>query len=342
MTPLTAIERLVGLQAQTTHTWYLGLWTRLVDFDPDQVSQLLWNRDIVRIALMRSTIHLVSAADCLELRPLTQGVIARVTNGAFGRALAGVDDGELADAARKVVDEEPVTFSELGRRLLTNWPDRDPAALAQGARSLLPMVQVPPRGVWGRSGQAMHTTAQQWLGRDLSAEPSIDQLVLRYLAAFGPASVMDVQAWSGLTKLAEVVNRRRASLVTFTDEEGRELFDLPDAPRPDPETPAPVRFLYDFDNLLLGHADRTRVLDVDFADHGYTAKTNLAPRAVLIDGFVGATWTVTRERETATLSVRPFEAQPDAVMESLEVEGRALLAFNEPTASHHVVQFLAP
>ncbi|HEX2036936.1 MAG TPA: winged helix DNA-binding domain-containing protein, partial [Chloroflexota bacterium] len=240
-----AIEHLVGLQAQTPHTWYVGLWTRLEGFRPPLVADLLAERRVVRLALMRSTIHLVTARDCLFLRPLVQPVIERSMNGNFGRSLAGVDAAALAAAGRALVEERPLTFTELGKRLAERWPGRDPAALAQAVRAWVPLVQVPPRGLWGTSGQARHTSAESWLGRPLDPAPSLEELVVRYLAAFGPAGVMDMQTWSGLTRLGEVVEGLRPRLVTFRDEQGRELFDLPDAPRPDPDTPAPPRFLYD-------------------------------------------------------------------------------------------------
>lgn len=328
-----ALEHLVGLQSQTTHTWYLGLWSRLADYSPEPTGQLLTERHIVRMALMRSTIHLVTAADCLWLRPLVEPVIVRMTRVVFGRNLTGIERAELEAAARELLkDGEPLTFSELGRRMAGRWPDRDPASMAQMARAYIPLVQVPPRGVWGRSGQAAHLPVESWLGRPVDADASPEALVLRYLAAFGPATVRDIQHWSGLTRLAEVVDGLRPELVVFHGEDGRELFDLPDAPRPDEDTPAPVRFVYDFDNLLRSHADITRVKTVDFADHGFTERTGQTPQAVLVDGFVGATWTLAVKRGTATLTVRPFRGLTQAEEEELRAEAEGMLAFSAPKA----------
>jgi hypothetical protein len=329
-----AVERLVGLQAQTPHTWYVGLWARLEDLRPEPISDLLVSREVVRIALMRSTIHLVTARDALALRPLVQPVLERSMNGNFGRHLVGLDRVELIAAGRAAVDAQPRTFSELGRVLAQRWPDRDAASLAQAVRAWVPLVQVPPRGVWGASGQARHTSIEAWLGRSVDAEPDIDGMVLRYLAAYGPATVRDAQTWSGLTRLGEVIDRLRPRLATFRDEAGRELFDHPDAPRPDPDTPAPVRLLYDFDNLLLSHADRSRVITEEFQQHGLP--DGVAPAAVLVDGFARGTWTVTRQRGTATLIIRPLSRLSAQDVDALTVEGGELLSFVAADAVHDV------
>jgi hypothetical protein len=336
-----AVEHLVGLQAQTTHTWYHGLWSRLRDFRPERLAELLVNREVVRVALMRSTIHLVTARDCLGLRPLVQVVIERSTNGSFGRYLKGLDLAPVVAAGRELLEQQPRTFSELGRALAERFPDRDPAALAQTVRAGAPLVQVPPRGVWGASGQSRHTTAESWLGKPLAPNPSVDDLVRRYLAAFGPASVRDVQAWSGLTRLREVADRLRPELVTFRDERGVELYDLPDAPRPDPATPVPVRYLYDYDNLLLSHADRSRFITPNYFQQGFTADGEM-PRLILIDGVTAGLWKIARERGAATLTVRPFQPLSDGDAAALTDEGKDLLTFAEPNATSHDVQFLPP
>jgi hypothetical protein len=336
-----ALEHLVGLQAQTPHTWYVGLWDRLADYTPEPTAQLLREAGVVRMALMRSTIHLVTATDCLWLRPLVEPVIERSTMGAFGRNLVGLDRSELVAAARKLFEDKPLTFSELGRSLARWWPDRDPASMAQAVRASVPLVQVPPRGVWGHSGRAAHLPVETWLGCAVDPAAALEKLVLRYLAAFGPATVRDVQQWCGLTRLAEIVDRLRPQLTVFRDEQGRELFDLPDAPRPHPDTPAPVRFLYDFDNLLLSHADRSRVLTVDFADQGFAATTEM-PRSVLADGFVAATWKVNTNGDTATLTVRPFRKLTATEHEDVVAEGTRLLAFIAAKGTVHDIVLESP
>jgi hypothetical protein len=340
MPMLEAVERLVGLQAQTTHSWYHGLWARLEGFQPERLAEMLINRQVARIALMRSTIHLVTARDCLWLRPLTQPVIERSTKGSWGRHWTGLDIEAVVAAGRALVEEKPRAFSEIGKLLAERWPDRNPAALAQIIRARVPLVQIPPRGVWGKSGTAAHTTVEAWLGLPLATNPSLEELILRYLAAFGPASVKDMQTWSGLTRLSEVVERLRPRLVAFRDEQGRELFDLPDAPRPDPDTPAPPRFLYDYDNLLLSHADRSRFITAEYHKQGFTMDGPM-PCVALIDGFTNATWKIARSRDTATLTINPFRRLSRKETAALTEEGARLLAFAEADADSQDIHFVS-
>jgi Winged helix DNA-binding domain len=323
-----AIEHLVGMQAQAPNPPYVGLWTRLEGFYPDQLARLILERRAVRVALMRNTVHLVSARDCLKLRPLVQPVIDRglYANRANREGLEGVDVGALSAAGRALLEERPRTAKELGVLLRERWPDRDPASLARAVRHLLPLVQVPPRGVWGMSGQTTHTTAEAWLGRPLDTDPSPEEMAVRYLGAFGPAGVKDAQTWSGLTRLGEVFERLRPRLSTFRDERGRELFDLPDAPRPDPDTPAPPRFLPEFDNLILSHADRTRVIADDYR-RVIASKNGMVPATFLVDGFVRGTWKTQRTRGKATLVIEPFEALSGNDRDALAEEGERLLRF---------------
>ncbi|KQV19778.1 MULTISPECIES: winged helix DNA-binding domain-containing protein [unclassified Kitasatospora] len=342
LTVQQALERVLGLQAQTPQTWYVGLWTRLAGYTPEETSGLLAEGELVRIALMRGTIHLVTAEDARWLRPLVEPVIERGTRAAFGRKLVGLDPAELTAAGRAAFAERALTFAELGKQLAERWPAHDGAAMAQAVRASVPLVQVPPRGLWGRSGPVAHLPMEQWPGRELEPAPSIEQLVLRQLAGFGPCTVKDIQQWCGLTRLAEVVDRLRPQLAVFRDEQGRELFDLPDAPRPPADTPAPVRYLYDFDNLLLSHADRSRVLTVDFTDQGFFGGSNEMPRSVLLDGFVAATWRFVAAKDGAVLTVRPFRRLTKAGQHDLTEEGEQLSTFLAPKAPRHEVRITAP
>jgi len=302
------IEHLVGLQSQLPNPPYLGLWTRLEGFDFGELAALVEGGDVVRLALMRSTIHLVSAEDAVRLRPVLEPMLDRRFRASpFARALAGADVPGVVAAARDLVAERPLSFAELGRALLERWPSLDADALAQAARAYLPLVQTPPRGVWGRSGTPRHTTIEAWLGPGHRAlgrsAATASELVTRYLGAFGPASVADVQTWSGMTRLRPVLET--LDLVTFEDEDGAELFDLPGAARPDPGVPAPARLLPQYDNVLLAHADRRRVLGpVDFAQ--LFERFHMVPGTVLLDGYVSGVWSFERSGRAVNLRVEPL------------------------------------
>ncbi len=336
------VSHLVGLQAQTPHTWYVGLWARLKQFAASDAADLLASRQLVRIALMRSTIHLVTASDCLALRPLMQAVPERVYQTNWQKNLPTADMSALIAAGRAIVEEAPRTNAELTQRLSEQWPDIDKPTLVQLIRTYVPLVQVPPRGLWGRSGPIAHTSAEHWLGAALDPHPDPAAIALRYFGAFGPASLRDLQLWCGLTNLAPVVEKLRPQLLTFRNDKGQELFDLPDAPRPDPDTPAPVRFLYDFDNLFLSHADRRRVITErgqqlirNFSNNG------LQPAQILVDGVTAAHWTIQRDRKAATLTVQPYDALTTADTAAITTEGARLLAFTDPTLTHDI-QILPP
>jgi hypothetical protein len=338
---LDAIEHLVGMQAQAPSPPYIGLWTRLEGFRPDELGRLITDRRAVRIALMRNTVHLVSARDCLALRPLVQPVLDRTlySTRANRAHLEGVDTEALVAAGRALLEEKPRTAKELGKLLQEQWPERDPTSLARAIRHLLPLVQVPPRGVWGKSGPAAHTTAESWLGSPLDPTPSIEDVALRYLGAFGPATVKDLQTWSGLTRLGEVMERLRPRLHTFRDERGKELFDLPDAPMPDPDTQAPPRFLPEFDNLILSHADRTRFIAEEYRK-ALASRNGMVPAAFLIDGFVQGTWKSERSRGKASLEIKPFEPLPKEDRDALAEEGEILLRFIGAESSE--IRFVEP
>lgn len=333
-----ALEHLVGLQAQAPAPPYVGLWSRLDGFEPGALAALIESRRAVRISLMRSTIHLVSARDCLALHPVLQPVQERnlFKGSPYGRRLEGLDLQALVDYGRALLEERPRTLTALRPVLAARWPRFDPPSMAYAVRNLLPLVQVPPRGVWGRSGPPACTTADAWIGKPLKTETAPDTLVLRYLGAFGPASVRDAQMWSGLTGLATVFERLRRRLVTFADERGTELFDLPKAPRPGADVPAPARFLAEFDNLLLSHFDRSRVMDDEHRKRIGTLN-GMVPGTILVDGRVGGIWKVARPApRRALLTIAPFGRLAARDRAELTQEGRRLLAFVAPEASADV------
>jgi hypothetical protein len=323
--PVTeTIEHLVGMQAQVPLAPYVGLWSRLHRFRPEQLAAMIEDRSAVRGSLMRATLHLTTTRDYLTLRPVVQAVLERGFAGSsFRRQLDGVDLDALRAAGRRLIEEEPRTRAELGPALAERWPGRDRDSLAYAVTYLDPIVQVPPRGVWGTTGPPRWTTIQAWTGRALDP-PSPDTMVLRYLAAFGPASTADVRAWSGLAGMKDVMERLRPKLRTFRDERGRELFDVPGAPLPNPAVPAPVRFLPEFDNATLSHADRSRVLPDAHRQRVFASRDW---RLVLVDGFARALWRTPRERGGIVLEIEPLDRIPKVDRRAVVEEGERLLRF---------------
>ena len=329
------IEHLVGMHAQIPVGPYVGLWSRLRNYRPECLSTMVAERELVRTALMRSTIHLVTPDDCLTLRPLVQKVLDRdlYSNSSHAAVVKDLDLDAVVEAGLELLDERPRTPSELGKALHERWPDRKPDTLAYAVRNLAALVQIPPRGTWGGTGRTVHASARTWLGRPIDPAPSIERMIRRYLAAFGPASVPDIQAWCGLTKLAEVVGRM--DLRVYLDDDGRELFDVQEAELPDPAVPAPPRYLPEFDNVFLSHARRERIIPegLSFAEwsrrHGLlmTARGGVLRGNLLVGGLLQGIWRVDREKKAYKLVVEPFTKVSKKDLATLESEGHGLLVF---------------
>ncbi len=336
---LEAIERLVGLQAQTPNAPYIGLWTRLAIFQRNDLVQLLEQHKVVRATLMRSTLHLVTAKDYLLLRPALQPALTRALYAFFGKAGREIEIEPLVSAARAYIEEKPRTFTEIRAHLTELNPDTDPALMAYVVRTHLPLVQIPPGGAWNFAGSPAHDLAERWLGQPLATpEEGFRYLVFHYLAAFGPATVRDIQAWSGLTGLRNALEELRPGLCTFRDEQGNELFDLPDMPLPSANTTAPVRFLPEFDNLILSHAERGRVV-VDKYRSSIFLSAGRVRATFLVDGFTAGTWKIERTGKNAKLLIEPFETLSNTVCDELVEEGKQLLRFVEDDAEKFEVQF---
>lgn len=327
-----AVERLAGLQTQAPNPPYIGLWSRVEGFERGALERALAQRRLVRLALMRSTLHLVTARDALAWRPLLAVVGTRGLQASRGKLLQGLDLGQVAARAAALLAEQPLNSSQLGQALAVHWPDRTPDALAQVARAHLPLAQLPPAGCWNEFRSAPLGVLTDWLRRPLDDAPALDALVWRYLAAFGPAGPKDAQVWCGLGGLVPVFEQLRPRLKVFRDEAGRELFDLPRAPRPATDTPAPIRFLPEWDNLLLSHAERGRVMAAAHKARVFSVN-GIIRATVLLDGFVHATWAVESTATTARLRVTPLgDGFARAQQRALADEGRRLLAFIAPGA----------
>ncbi|MFF8836975.1 winged helix DNA-binding domain-containing protein [Streptomyces sp. NPDC015130] len=343
-----AVAHLLGLQAQNTKPPYYALAARLDGFRPEQLSGLMESRAVARIVTMRSTVHTHTAEDAVALRRLVQpGAIDRELAVFVGRkGLDGVDLERLAALSRDLVEERPRTPKQLREELLKEWPHADPQSLSLAARCLLPLVQVTPRGLWGRGGQVALTTVDEWFGDTVHSQAAagrgeLDATVLRYLRAFGPASVKDMQTWCGLTRLGEAFERLRPGLLVFQDERGTELFDVPDAPRPDEDTPAPPRFLPEFDNLLLSHADRTRVVTPEIRSR--TWQGNRAFSVFLLDGLLAGLWRLDEAEDgTTTLTVEPFARVTRAQRAELAAEAERTLRIMTPPGTPYDIVHKEP
>jgi hypothetical protein len=329
-----AVEHLAGMQCQEPPAPFYGLWSRLEGFEAAELVALLESHAVLRTTLMRATLHLTSADDFLAWRPMHQAMLEkRFAGSGFMKQLDGVDVAEVIEAGRAGLAETPGTTASIGRALAERWPRHDKTALAYAVRFCVPLAQLPPRGtsLERQGGQAVVAPVETLLGRPLGEETAPDALLLRYLAAFGPASVADMRLWSGLPGLAAAVDRLRPRLRSFRDERGRELLDLPGAPIATGDEPAPPRFLPWFDNLLLGHDDRSRVLP-----YGHRLGVVGGSAFLLVDGFARATWRIERAPGQATLHIQPLE--PLELGDDVLAEGERLLEFAAPSAGRRTVR----
>ncbi|WP_039799553.1 winged helix DNA-binding domain-containing protein [Nocardia araoensis] len=322
--PLELVRHLVAVQGQEPNWPYVGLWSRLAGFRHDDLAALLRDRSLVRSTMIRRTVHLADAADYRWLRPTVQPVVDAALKAPYYRdEIDGVDLDALAAAGRELLAGQRLRRRELGELLARRFPDRHPRRLAETVELLVPLTHGPETGTWGRWRNRSVTVglAEEWMGAPMvTARP--ETLVLRYLAAFGPATVADMQAWAGVTRLAEVVDGLRTRLRVFTDDQHRVLFDLPDAPLAEPDLAVPVRFLPAFDNALLGHKDRRRIISEEDRKR-VAAEASAGVPMYLVDGFVHGRWSL----DGATLRIvawHPLSASDEA---AVRAEAEDLLSF---------------
>jgi hypothetical protein len=329
MPVLGAVERLVGLQAQLARPPYVGLWTRLTDFTRDQLASEIDSRRVVKATFVRGTLHLLTTADYLNFRATLQPVLTSAFEDIVKQRGATVDVPRMVDAAREFMGPQPRSFAEITTLLTGLIPDGDPGALRYAVRTHLPMVQVPIQKDWSYPGNPRFALADDWLGTDVPVEEQLPDLVRRYLAAFGPATVNDMQTWSYLTNLQPVFDT--LELVRYRDERGRQLYDLPDLPVESGDAPAAVRFLPEFDNLVMAHQDRARVVPNAHRSRVYLPGLRVAA-TVLVDGFVAGAWATERVKHTASLIISPFPSLNAPVRTALLDEAERLVRFVEPQA----------
>jgi hypothetical protein len=333
----SALEHLVGMQAQVPDFPYLGLWARLTGFRHEELSRLIESRKAVRISLMRNTIHLVTTRDAFALKPrfVPLGVRGYMRGSPWGRGMKEADAAAIRQAGDEIMSDKPRTVAELARLLGQRFPGRDAVAMAYGVRYMVPLVFATPRGVWRGRGPVALTTFESWLGRPPGPAIKEEKLVLRYLASYGPASPADMRTWSGLA-MRPVFERLRPRLRTFRNEKGAELFDLPRGPRPGREVPAPVRLLPDYDNILLAHSDRTRIMAAG-RHLGMFSSNGVMQGSVLVDGFVRAMWQPRTAEGRATLLITAFtKALARSERAAVTEEAARLLEFLAPGEKHDV------
>lgn len=338
-TPAEAVEFLLGLQSQQTHDPYIGLWTRLRDFTPEMLTQLIVDKTLLRATTMRGTLHLHTVEDMVGIRALVEPFLKSVWTSGFRKRFGDNDKAKVLKAAVKLIDKAPSTAGALGKALKEQFPTADPLSMTTLLQSHETLIQIPPTRIWGSGHAPILTRIEKWLPSVPKPTVTSENLVRRYLAAYGPASIADMQTWCRLTKLSTEFKAIESELVTFESEDGRVLYDLPDAPRPDADTPAPVRFLPLYDNVYLGYDNRRRILSEGTADR-VNMFQDFKP-AVLIDGEMNAGWVIDNKKGAAVLVIEIYRKLSKRETTELEAEGLAFLKFMEPKANTWDVTFMS-
>lgn len=328
------IHAVGGLQTQEPRDAYISLWSRVKDFDRKKLERAVAAREVVRGSWLRCTIHSVSSDDYIAFRLLLQAVIG---NDPMIRALAA-SDAQFAAIAELLGDDDPRSARQIGDILGSEASGATPEEISRMARFLVPLIMAPTDDRWGYSRPPRFVLAERWLGGQLEASTPLSALCLRGIAAIGPASSSDLRAWSGMKAIKVAIEELRPQLMVFRDERGRELFDLPDAPRPRADTPAPVRFLGEFDNVALSHADRSRITDAEDAKRFNVSKNGRRANTILIDGRIRASWRISRKADTARLAVTFFNPESKQARDEVALEAEALLKFMEPDAHEFAIE----
>ena len=326
--PLTAVEavdRLGGLQAQSTASPYLSLWTRLEGFQRDELTEALTRRRLVKALLQRGTLHVATPRQYWTIMAVRRRLAASLWPPSYEARLPAARIERIAELVLAELDGRELTLKEVQRLLEPHArAGVPPTFLWRRVQGHSYVVHVPPSGIWGYGGRGVYTAAAGKV-RGAPPEPvaAFDRLVRAYLAAYGPATKQDVGQWAGVPRLTPIAESlERLTVRTFRGEDGKVLYDLPRVALPDPETPAPPRLVPRFDNLVLSHADRSRILG-EIPPSRIVTKNGLVHATILVDGFVVGTWQLERGR----VRLEPFRTLDAAVKRALKDEAERLEAF---------------
>ena len=292
---LKMVQHLIGLQAQENLPPYLSLAARIEDFDPLELSDALESKDAVRFLTMRGTIHVLLPEDALSLRPWVQRALDQQSaSNQISRPARGVPVEDLVAATRRILEPGALPVRQLGEKLGEVFPDVPAGALAHTARERVPMVQVPPRGLWKRSGGVVYETVESYLGH-AQTEVDVRELVRRYLRAFGPGVAADMTVWSRVTRLGPVFESMRDELVVVECEDGKRRYDVLGAPYAEGDMPAPVRLLGAYDNVWLSHAGREHIVPPEVGPRWMGTNGGVGS-TIFVDGFMAGLWWVREGR----------------------------------------------
>jgi hypothetical protein len=311
-----AVERICAIQAQWPQSPYIALWTRLIGFRKEQLTRALEEKSVVKSQLFRITLHITSARDYPYYAAAWLPSARETTPGVTTEKL-----DELSRLVQKAAMKGPMTQAEVEELAAEGM-----RGFRWRTRTLAPLLHLPPSGTWSHYGRVQLRAMQAYLGVELPArEDGAEHLVKRYLAAFGPATQQDLLRFAGVRVGDLRPGLDRVELRTFRDERGRVLLDLPRAPLPDGDTPAPVRFLPKWDSSLLAYAppERTRILPEKYRPTVIRKNGDVIP-TVLVDGFVAAGWNVNRKGK---LEISPLRRLTKAEWAEIDVEGERLVEF---------------
>ena len=325
LSAVQAVERLGGLQAQATSSPYFSLWARLERFERDELTAALRSRRLVKALLQRGTLHVATPKHYWAVSTVRRQLAPTLWPPSGEARLPAKEIARIAQLVAADLDGAELSLKEVQALLQPHAREGVPATfLWRRVQGQVPVIHVPPSGIWGYGGHGVYTAAGGKLrGGLLDPDRAFDRVVRTYLAAYGPATKQDVGQWAGVPRLAPIAaSLERLKLRTFRDEAGGVLYDVPRAPLPDPELPAPPRLVPRFDNLVLSHADRSRILG-DVPPSRIVTKNGLVHATILVDGFVAGTW----QLEQGLVRLEPFGRLSADVRRALREEAERLEAF---------------